>query len=82
MDSHQIQPAEYDEIPELTDEMLDRATLHVAGKLVRRGRPKAATTKRAVNLRLDPDIVDAFRQTGEGWQTRINAVLRAHMPKG
>lgn len=36
--------------------------------------PKAC--KRQVTLRLDPDILDHFRQQGRGWQSRINAVLR------
>jgi uncharacterized protein (DUF4415 family) len=30
-------------------------------------------------LRLDADVIDAYRRQGRGWQTRINAVLRAHM---
>ena len=42
-----------------------------------RGRPKAASTKEAVKLRLDADIVAALRASGEGWQTRINDSLRA-----
>lgn len=44
-------------------------------KLVQCGRPKLAKTKTAVQLRLDPEIVEAFKSTGRGWQTRINAVL-------
>jgi hypothetical protein len=35
------------------------------------GKPKTAIT-----LRLDEDVVKAYRETGEGWQTRINADLR------
>ena len=33
--------------------------------------------KRLLSLRLDTDVVDWFRQQGPGYQTRINAVLRA-----
>jgi uncharacterized protein (DUF4415 family) len=47
--------------------------------LARRGRPKgsvAASTKQAVKLRLDPDLLQALRASGAGWQTRVNAVLR------
>jgi uncharacterized protein (DUF4415 family) len=40
------------------------------------GRPPKPNRKVAIKLRLDPDIVAAFRATGEGWQTRINGVLR------
>ncbi|RYE08194.1 MAG: hypothetical protein EOP22_14685 [Hyphomicrobiales bacterium] len=43
------------------------------------GRPKAAVTKVPTNLRLDPDILAYFKADGEGWQTRINAVLAKHV---
>lgn len=48
----------------------------------RRGRPVgsvAAVTKEPVKLRLDPDVLAALRATGEGWQTRINDMLRASL---
>lgn len=45
----------------------------------RRGRPRKASPKINQTLRLDADVVEAYRQNGRGWQTRINAVLRAHM---
>ncbi len=49
----------------------------IASKLLRPlGRPKANTTKEHVNIRLDPDIVAAFKATGRGWQTRLNEALR------
>lgn len=35
-------------------------------------------TKIAVSIRLDADLVEQFRSTGRGWQTRVNAVLRAY----
>jgi uncharacterized protein (DUF4415 family) len=41
-----------------------------------RGRPKAATTKERITIRLSPDVVGAFRSTGQGWQTRVDAALR------
>lgn len=40
-----------------------------------RGRPKAEVTKVPVKLRLDPGIVEAFKATGTGWQTRMNDAL-------
>lgn len=33
-------------------------------------------TTEAVNLRLDRDVIDAFKAQGEGWQSRINDALR------
>lgn len=49
---------------------------------VRRGRPKVSEPKRLTSLRLDADVVDSFRATGPGWQSRINEVLRANKPAG
>ena len=41
-----------------------------------RGRPKADETKVFTAIRLDADLLDAFKATGKGWQTRMNAALR------
>ncbi|PWK72670.1 BrnA antitoxin family protein [Aminobacter sp. AP02] len=35
--------------------------------------------KQAISIRLDQDVVDFFKDTGKGYQTRINAVLRHFM---
>jgi uncharacterized protein (DUF4415 family) len=40
------------------------------------GRPPSANPKTQVTLRLDPDILERFRATGRGWQSRINDELR------
>lgn len=40
------------------------------------GRPRSPNPKKQVTLRLDPDVLEAFRSTGKGWQSRINAALR------
>ena len=71
--------AEPDDAPELTDEFFERADEYRGDKLVKRGRPKAAATKEPVKLRLDPDVLAALRATGDGWQTRINDMLRASL---
>lgn len=41
-----------------------------------RGRPKAAVTKERITIRLSADVVQTFRATGNGWQTRVNEALR------
>ena len=46
-----------------------------------RGRPAKADKKINQTLRLDADVLDAYRREGSGWQTRINQVLRDHMPE-
>ena len=45
--------------------------------LVRRGRPLGSGTKTQVTLRLDVEVVEKFRATGDGWQTRINDALKS-----
>ncbi|OIQ85190.1 hypothetical protein GALL_329820 [mine drainage metagenome] len=40
------------------------------------GRPKLERPKVYTPIRFDADIVDAFKSTGKGWQTRMNAALR------
>ena len=40
------------------------------------GRPTKENPKQQVTLRLDPDVLERFRATGKGWQSRINAELR------
>ena len=64
------------DLPEIADDMLDRAELRVDDKLIRRGRPPLDAPKQAVKLRLDPEVLAYFRSTGPGWQTRINDTLR------
>ena len=41
----------------------------------RGGRPRAEIRKVSVTIRLDPHIVEAFKATGAGWQTRMNEIL-------
>lgn len=73
-----------DDAPEWTEEMFRMAAVYKGDKLIRAatgtlksvGRPVAANPKKQVTLRLDPDVIEAFRATGKGWQSRINAELR------
>ena len=37
--------------------------------------------KAAVHMRIDRDVLDFFRSTGKGYQTRINAVLKSYVEK-
>ncbi len=65
-----------DDAPALTDRFFDRAEIRQGDKIIRRGRPPLKNPKQAVKLRLDADVLAAYRKTGNGWQTRINADLR------
>ena len=65
-----------DDAPELTDEFFERADEYVGNKLVRRGRPRTDSPKVALTVRYDAEVVEAFKATGKGWQTRMNAALK------
>ncbi len=76
VDAHVIQPKEYEEIPELTDEFFKRAEWHEDGKPIRSGRPKSDSHKVLLSVRYSPDVVEYFRSTGKGWQTRMDDALK------
>ena len=65
VDAHVIQPNEYDELPELTEEMLALA------KTNKGGRPKLSNTRKLISLRLPEEVITRWRATGPGWQTRM-----------
>ena len=84
-----------DENPEWTDEKFARARpasellpelfgAQVAKTLLKPRGKQVAPTKRAVTVRYSPDVLDAFKATGAGWQTRMDAALkdwlRTHSP--
>ena len=50
-------------------------------ELMRRGRPAKPDRKVNQTLRLDQDVLEAYRREGPGWQAHMNDVLRQHMPR-
>jgi uncharacterized protein (DUF4415 family) len=65
VDTHVIQSHEYTDAPELTDEMLSRIVVK------KRGRPLTANPRKLLSLRLPADVIDRWKATGPGWQTRM-----------
>jgi uncharacterized protein (DUF4415 family) len=63
--AHRIKKAEYEELHELTAEMLDRATVNKGG------RPRSTNPRKQLTLRLPADVIDRWKATGPGWQTRM-----------
>jgi uncharacterized protein (DUF4415 family) len=61
----------FSDAPELTPQMFARA-------VVRRGL-KPVARKKLLTLRIDRDVVEWYKSQGSGYQTRINALLRAYM---
>lgn len=65
VDAHAIAPDEYADLPELTEEMLSRASLNKGG------RPVSANPRKPISLRLPAEVIERWRATGPGWQTRM-----------
>lgn len=64
-DAHTVKPEEYEELPELTEEMLSRA------KVNKGGRPLSPNPRKLISLRLPADVIERWKATGTGWQTRM-----------
>ncbi|MEI2692440.1 MAG: BrnA antitoxin family protein [Anaerolineae bacterium] len=71
LDAMQDEDIDLSDIPEITPEMFAKA-------VVRRGL-KQPPPKQQITIRLDDDVLRWFRAQGDGYQTRINALLRAYM---
>ena len=46
-----------------------------------RGRPKSANAKQLVSVRYSPEVLEYFKSTGEGWQSRMDGVLRVYVTR-
>jgi len=71
IDAMKDEDIDFSEIPEATPEMFARAILRRNFKPIPR--------KKQLTLRIDSDVVDWYKNQGRGYQTRINALLRAYM---
>lgn len=73
-------PSTLDDFADIDDDAPDLSTSPWVEKFsavpVRSGRPKSVTTKVSTTIRLDQEVIDAFRADGPGWQSRINAALK------
>jgi len=65
VDAHSVKALEYEELPELTSEMLARATVKKGG------RPVSENPRKLITIRLPADVIARWRSTGPGWQTRM-----------
>ncbi|WP_157270034.1 BrnA antitoxin family protein [Azohydromonas aeria] len=78
-----------DDAPELDEEFFRKADHKIGERPVSReeyaaavkaatklGRPKLERPKQSVTVRYDADVIEAFKATGPGWQTRMNEALR------
>jgi uncharacterized protein (DUF4415 family) len=65
LDAHAVTPQEYEEMTGLTEEMLARATVNKGG------RPVSPNPCRLISLCLPADVIERWKATGAGWQTRM-----------
>jgi uncharacterized protein (DUF4415 family) len=68
-----------DDAPEITDKWIAEADLYRGKKLVRRGRPAGSGQKTQTTLRISKDVLEFFRATGPGWQTRMDNALKRYV---
>ena len=74
LDSHITTPDEYEELPEMTSDMLRRGTVK------RAGRPVATDPRRQVTIRVPQSVLSAWKASGPGWQTRMAELLSKRAP--
>ena len=65
VDAHVLNYSEYEDLPALADEMLARSTVNKGG------RPVSANPRKLISLRLPVDVIERWKATGSGWQTRM-----------
>ena len=65
VDAHVVKNDEYADLPELTEEMLSRA------KVNKGGRPVSENPRKLLSLRLPAEVIERWKATGPGWQTRM-----------
>lgn len=65
VDAHRIKAKEYEELPRLTNDMLARE------KVNKGGRPLSTNPRKLISLRLPAEVLERWRATGPGWQTRM-----------
>lgn len=73
-----IDSQSHKEIKKAVDTDRDAAPI-VSPEWMRQARILEPRAKAAVSIRLDEDVIEWFKRRGTGYQTRINAVLRAYV---
>jgi uncharacterized protein (DUF4415 family) len=67
--------------PELDADWFESADEYRGAKLVRRGRPPGTSRKTQMTIRVSNDVLDFFRASGPGWQTRMDEALRRYVER-
>lgn len=65
VDAHSVRAHEYKELPQLTEQALARAVVNKGG------RPLSTNPRKLISIRLPVDVIERWKATGPGWQTRM-----------
>ena len=65
VDAHAIRAHEYKDLPEITEQALTCAVVNKGG------RPRSSNPRKLISIRLPVDVIERWKATGPGWQTRI-----------
>ena len=65
VDAHVIRAHEYKDLPEITEQALSRAVVNKGG------RPRSSNPRKLISIRLPVDVIERWKATGPGWQTRM-----------
>ena len=65
VDAHKIKKGEYAELPEFTEEMFERASINKGGRAI------SLNPWKQLTLRLPAEVIERWKATGPGWQTRM-----------
>ncbi len=71
---------DWHKLANMPDEKIDMSDVPELGEdFFRKAKLRLPRGKQLVSLRIDSDVLEWFRRQGKGYQTRINAILRAYV---
>jgi uncharacterized protein (DUF4415 family) len=70
-----------DDAPPLDAEFFKRGEIRDGDRVIRPGRPPLLSPKVMISVRLDADVVRGLRESGAGWQSRLNDTLRRSLAR-
>lgn len=74
-----VKAADYFKPDPITPPMVKAVETQLREAYNKPGPKPSGSAKKQITLRLDQDVIEGFKSTGEGWQARMNAALRSHL---
>ena len=71
---------DWDKLEKMSDEDIDYSDIPpLENEFFKKGKLRLPKSKPLISIRIDPDVLEWFKDQGAGYQTRMNAVLRMYM---